>query len=439
MSEVNEKITTETEQTISETKKVTIEEVKSMVKKDFPESWKQAEACLATIATLLLKNNANPTSLVLIGRPSAGKTTVLDFFKVSEDIIYRSDNFTPKAFVSHFADKKRDQIGEIDMLRRIEHKCLVIADLGVMFGKRKEDLAENLGILTRALDGSGLTTDSGVYGQRKYTGDKGDCMFAMLAATTPSVAVGLWDVMSRVGSRLLFLQMPNTHRSFNDIMKCFKDDMTYTDKRKECQKVISEYLTNLWKEKGGFGSVGWNDKDLPEEELRMIVKLATLLSMLRGVIPNRREDKNGEFQYLEPCLEDPRRATALMLNIARGRAILYGRNQINMDDIPILIDITLSSCTEERGKLFRAILEAPGHYLRTSAVEKALKCGRNAALNVMEDFNLLGIAEYIPDKTHQPGRPEKGLQFTAEVEILVGCDFFELISKNDADYLGGVL
>jgi len=425
MSEINEKIT--------------IEDVKNMVKKDFPESWKQAEACLATIATLLLENNANPTSLVLIGRPSAGKTTVLDFFNVSEDIVYRSDNFTPKAFVSHYADKKRDQIADIDMLKRIEHKCLVIADLGVIFGKRKEDLEENLTILTRALDGSGLRTDSGVYGQRKYTGDTDSCMFAMLAATTPSVAVGLWDVMSRVGSRLLFLQMPNTHRSFADIMKCFKDDLTYADKRKECQKVVSVFLSNLWKDKGGFGSIGWNDKELPEEELRMIVKLATLLAMLRGVIPNRRADKNGEFQYFEPCIEDPRRATALMLNIARGRAILYGRNQINMDDIPLLIDITLSSCTEERGKLFRAILETPGHCIRTSAIEKALKCGHNAALNVMEDFNLLGIAEYIEEKTSQPGRPEKRIQFTAEVETLVGCDFFELISKNDAVEQVGVL
>src|SRR5277367_1387877 len=94
------------------------ETVKNTVQRLFSEYWKQTEACLATVATLLLEKNANPTSLILIGPPGYGKTTILDFF-TNKEIIYRCDSFTSKSFVSGYAKKTREALEkDVDLISR---------------------------------------------------------------------------------------------------------------------------------------------------------------------------------------------------------------------------------------------------------------------------------------------------------------------------------
>ncbi len=60
-------------------------------------------------------------------------------------------------------------------------KGLITPDLTTLFGTKAVDLAD-FSILTRILDGQGLTIDSGVYGSRGYDGDY---MFTWIGAMTP--------------------------------------------------------------------------------------------------------------------------------------------------------------------------------------------------------------------------------------------------------------
>ena len=68
---------------ITQAKKIDIQTVKSVVSALFPDYWKQTDYsyCLSVVATLLLEKNANPTSLILIGPPAAGKTTSFGFLQ----------------------------------------------------------------------------------------------------------------------------------------------------------------------------------------------------------------------------------------------------------------------------------------------------------------------------------------------------------------------
>ena len=68
--------------------------------------WPAVAVALATCATLLLKDNSNPVTVILVGGASTGKTTVADLF-VGHPRCYLSDNFTPAAFVSHAANVKK--------------------------------------------------------------------------------------------------------------------------------------------------------------------------------------------------------------------------------------------------------------------------------------------------------------------------------------------
>lgn len=79
-----------------------IAEVRAVIEEHFPGLWPAVDAGLSTAATLLLEANANPMALVYVGGPSSSKTTVADMF-VGHVLCYRSDKFTPAAFVSHAA------------------------------------------------------------------------------------------------------------------------------------------------------------------------------------------------------------------------------------------------------------------------------------------------------------------------------------------------
>lgn len=71
---------------------------------------------------------------------------------------------------------------EVDLLPRIRHKVFLFPELAPLFGLRNEDLLGSFSILTRVLDGQGLSTDSGVHGRRGHTGDY---IFAWIGCTTP--------------------------------------------------------------------------------------------------------------------------------------------------------------------------------------------------------------------------------------------------------------
>ena len=76
-----------------------IDEVKSIVEENFTGLWRYTEPCLGVIATLFFKNQSDCTGLNLQGAPSSQKTTILSFFYGFDKLIYKTDEFSPKAFV----------------------------------------------------------------------------------------------------------------------------------------------------------------------------------------------------------------------------------------------------------------------------------------------------------------------------------------------------
>src|SRR5262252_1817825 len=95
-------------QTAPNTPSPDIAKVRKVIEENFPEHWPAVRVGLATCATLLLADNVNPTALVYVGGPSTGKTTVASMFEGAtievngklQPLCYRTDKFTPAAFVS---------------------------------------------------------------------------------------------------------------------------------------------------------------------------------------------------------------------------------------------------------------------------------------------------------------------------------------------------
>lgn len=113
-----------------------IQKLKQVIERNFKNLWEAAEACLAVIAALHIKDIVNPLSLILVGRPSSSKTTVLGFYKEDKELVYHTDKFTPKSFVSGYANCEAKTLPKIDLLPRIKHKVLIVPELAPIFRAR---------------------------------------------------------------------------------------------------------------------------------------------------------------------------------------------------------------------------------------------------------------------------------------------------------------
>jgi hypothetical protein len=377
---------------------IALERVLGVVDANFPEIRAELLACLAVAATLLLEDQQNPVAVNFEGPPSSAKTTLIDFMDgAGEDKVYRSDKFTPKSFVSHSANVKREQLDEIDLLPRIRHRLFLVPELAPLFGLRADDLLENFSILTRVLDGQGLTTDSGVHGRRGHTGDY---LFAWIGCTTP-IEHRVWKTMGKLGSRFLFFEMPPSDLSDDELADDVAEGESYRARVAACREAVAVFLENLWIETGGARAIVWDRGADPREVVVKIAAYAKVLARLRGTISVWREGSGDDetYNFSTPVIEAPHRAMSLLYALARGHAIIHGRAQLTRDDLPLVARAALESTPNDRRAVLRLLLSNEG-LVKTSGVESALRCSAPTARAILETLDKLGIGTFT-----NPGRP----------------------------------
>jgi hypothetical protein len=369
-----------------------------VIRRNFPLIVRETEIALSVAATLLLEDQQNPVAINLEGPPSSAKTTLVDFFEKATDKVYKSDRFTPKSFVSHSANVKREQLDEVDLLPRIRHRLFLVPELAPLFGLRNEDLLENFAILTRVLDGQGLTTDSGVHGRRGHTGDY---LFAWIGCTTP-IEHRVWKTMGKLGSRFLFIAMPDEAHSDAALVEATAGGSAYRDRLEECREAVADFLEDLWMETGGVRAVQWDRAADPQPVMLKIAAYAKLLARLGGTISVWREGSGDEetYNFTTPIIEQPHRAMSLLYALARGHAVVHGRRQLNEDDLDVVARAALESTPNDRRAVMRLLIQNAGT-VSTSDVQEALRCSAPTGRAILETLDKLGIGDY-----ENPGAPE---------------------------------
>jgi len=399
------------------------ERVYAVVASCFPEILDETIACLAVAATLLLEDQQNPVPLNVEGAPSSAKTTLIDFFAHAGDKVYRSDKFTPKAFVSHAASVSRERLDSIDLLPRIRHKLVLVPELAPLFGLRNEDLLENFSILTRVFDGHGLSTDSGVHGQRGHTGDY---LFAWLGCTTP-IEHRVWKTMGKLGSRLLFLEMPNNEQTAKQLVEDVAGGDSYKDRVEQCALVVADFLDALWQNTGAIRGVTWDRAADPIDLMERVGEYAKALARLRGTISVWREGSGDDesYNFSTPIIEQPYRAMSLLYALARGHALVHGRRQLSEHDLPLVARAAVESAPNDRRAVMRILLDNDG-MATTNDVEDALRCSAPTARAILETLDKLGVGKF-----ENPGPPVTGTLFLAEsLRWMLDCPAADPLKRN---------
>ena len=363
---------------------------KSVVEENFVECSPAVAACLSCSAALLLDDVSVCPAVVLVGPPSTAKTTVLDFFSV-DGLTHKLDAFSAKAMISHFAAASESELAKkVDMLPQIKHKIVFVADLSPMFSKRVDDLMENIGILTRVLDGQGYISHSGVHGRR---GEHGDYRFGFIAATTP-IGGQVWRVMSSLGPRLMLFDMPVHQDSMAEQRNDMVGTYTYQDKVEACRTAVSGQLKEIWNDNGAqVGGLHWDRAADPAPVLDQIIRLAELGVVLRSVAAKDKLVTATEYEYSPAVAEGPARYRQSLYNLARGHALVQGRHNLEMEDVEIPLRIVLSTGPVERLRLLRHFVKG-GTLSTTKEAGDIIGHAWNTANAVLVQMMQLGLIRH---------------------------------------------
>ena len=377
--------------------------LRDKVNKLIPELWEPLEFALSVKSILNIKDCTLPFVGIILGPPGAVKTLTIELFR-RYSLVFYTDNFSAKSFVSHNTSVKREQLPDIDLLPKIRNKFFLTPELSPTFSKRDDELNEILGIITRIADGHGYESDSGAQGHRGYNGEY---MFTWLGAAV-DIPRKVHKLLGTLGPKLYFYRLQNKeHNNEDDDLEKLKNSDKFKTIVSEIKKLLIEYMSifescpiseKLDDENNNYNllKIQWNDKNDDKQALRYIIRLAKLLAYLRGVVPTwqTKDTQGSEYAYAFPTKEEPERASIQLRNIARGHALSQGRNYITIDDIPLVIQIVLSTASKERVIIFDCLLRHNG-IISTGEVEEDLNITKPTALKTMIEFYALGLVSKI--------------------------------------------
>ena len=400
------------------------ETLQMVVKNNIPELWPGLEFELSAMRILNIHGCTLPFIGIILGRPAGGKTQVIGLLR-NWPYAYYTDIFTPKAMVTHTtAVSEEKDLMKIDMLPRIKNKIFGTPEFSVIFTAKDEDLRALLGMITRIADGQGLASDSGAHGHRAYEGTH---MFVWIGAAV-DVPYNVYKALATLGPKIYFFRLPYQDRTVDDILKELGEE-DFNIKLDGIQTALNDYLR--WFEIGpdlkhdaadGEGEeekkedqdpstkekdsqfkdntidqleikgprllkMIWDRVRDDQQAKKCIAELAKLLSYLRCEVKTWHTEgtQGSDYGYSPSLPEDPKRAAYLLMNLAKGHALLYGRNYITLEDVPITIKTALSTAQIERVSLFDLLLNHNGR-LSTTEMEQYLNFSPPTIRRIMTEF-----------------------------------------------------
>jgi hypothetical protein len=401
------------------------QELQNVIYSNMPEIWPGLEFELSILRILDLDDCNLPFVGIILGRPSSYKTVTIGLLKKWIKTFY-TDNFTASSFVSHStAVKSEADLQEIDLLPKIKEKLFLTPELSPMFTAKEEDLQQRLGIITRVADGQGYSSDSGAHGHRGYDGE---IMFSWVGAAV-DIPYKVYKILNTLGPRMYFFRMKSSDQSTDELLEYATVDQQFNHKLRKVRDALFDYLK--WFEicpiRTQNNKIRWEWPFDSRDALLYIVRMADLLLYLRcsAVVWETEGSQGSEYAYSISQRENPHRAITHLKNLARGHALLTGRNHIKLDDIPMIIKTALDTATIERVSMFSLLIANNGE-LTKDQIAKSLNVAEKTALRTMAEFKIIGLVTVEDTNEDSPGRPSKRMVLNPKFDWVLKD---ELITK----------
>jgi hypothetical protein len=366
--------------------------LKKEAEKNNPEIYLAIKIGLSSWAQIKIFEETKPFALFFNGDITSKEITVNSIKKIPD--VFYIDSFTSKSFVTHSARHSTKQLRDIDLLPKIQNKVMLTSNVDNIFSGNKPTVNDNIQMIDTVLEGKGYESHSAVHGVRGYTGNRN---FVWLG-TINQINKRVFDAIGRMNNKPLFFRFDDSQRSeksIEDMIKSLNEErrMLGNEVNESVEgilKVISELFPNEKK------MVMWDSSKDETEASRTIVNLSNFLMNIRAYIPteNTVESTSGgtNYNFGIPVKEDLFRLSKTLYNLARGHAIIHGRNYITNDDLEIVVHIVMSSIPIDRLRLFEVLLSNKG-IADTTQVENHLSASKATALKEMKKLRVLEIVE----------------------------------------------
>ncbi len=372
------------------------QQVNPIINKYYPGLLNAVHALLSVFATLSLKNRTKPLSVIFEASSGLGKTAVLQMAfpcrttvgninQISKltKYVYRSDKFTPRSFVSHAANIKKEKLAEVDLLPKLENKVLITKELAPIFRGRDTEIKENFSILISVLDGKGFTSDSGTMGQRGY---QKSIIFNWMGATTP-LPITTHRIMSQLGTRLLFYEVESVEPTEQDLFAYATRDNA-GQAEIDCNVVVNNFLNDFF-ERNPVGSIDINTILIPDELSQQIVRWARFLVKGRAEIKFENGVLDGWTPIAAKKPEGAYKVIDYFKELARGHALIHNRTEVNSSDLGLVSHIAISSTPINYRPIIRELRKS--EYVDSSRCEKICLVSRPTARKYLKELSILGI------------------------------------------------
>jgi hypothetical protein len=376
--------------------------VDAVVNKYFPALLEVLHAALAVVGAMSLKGRSRPLSVMFESGSGAGKTTVLQMFfpirgtdtgEFVADYIYRSDKFSPRSFVSHAANIEARKMKNVDLLPKLKGKVFIVKEMSTIFRGREAELTEIFSILCSVLDGEGLVSDSGVHGGRGYDDQH---LFNWLGATTPLPPL-THRLMAQLGTRLLFYEVPHIEITEMALIEYAKRESAGTSAM-ECRQIVNQFLVGYFAAYP-VASVEQGSITFTEAQLAALVRWASFIAAGRAVVKYEKSDGTNWKPVAVLPAEAPFKVVDYLKDLARGHALIHGRDRIEQCDIDLVAKVAVSSIPGHLRKLVSHLRK--NESCETAKAAALCEVSRRFVLNYLVELEMLGIAELTKGKQDQ--------------------------------------
>ena len=171
-------------------------------------------------------------------------------------------------------------------------------------------------------------------------------------------------------------------------------------------------------------------KSNDREALEIIIKLGELLRHLRAQTMTYKVSGEGgrdDFVYHVPIIERGQRAIRQLANIALAHAFSSGRPFINMEDIPLVTKVVLSTAPLERCRLFDQLLNNKNARLTTKEFAELRGVHPDTARRTMTELKIVGLVNIYKNDAHEKDSWE--IQLKDEFDWFL-TDEFRIVKKD---------
>lgn len=287
-----------------------------------------------------LKTKGRPVWLLFIGPPGCGKTLPMMAVRFAP-YVHMTSAFRPTALISGYGMKGGE---DMSLIPKLHGKVLLVKDMSSLLSQHKEVVAEVLGLLRDAYDGS-CSRPFGTGVERTYTS-----RFGFIGATTPIIDAH-WSLNQQLGERFLRYRCRATPAQIYEKIDCALATLKDEDEVDlELENICLAYLKHLIEREPSNGQLRLAD-------VKEIGRLAQLGAILRTVVAR---SAYGQEVLVLPEWEEATRYAKQLAKVAMSLAFIRGKDsndEEEMEDLKALVRDSMDARIEH---ICAAIYKEPG-------------------------------------------------------------------------------